>query len=122
MSATEVVVHMMGEIALLLWGIHMVRTGVLRAYGGPLRRWVAARLGSRPRAFLFGAGVTLALQSSTATALMTVSFVDSGAIPLAVALAALLGANVGSALIAQVFSFDISLVYPVLLFLGLVAF
>jgi phosphate:Na+ symporter len=122
MSATEVVVRLLGLVSLLLWGIHMVNSGVLRAYGGPLRQGMASRLDSRPRALLFGAGVTLALQSSTATAMMATAFAESGSIPLAAALAAMLGANIGSALIVQLFSFDVSLVFPVFLFVGLAAF
>ena len=122
MSATEVVIRLLGEVSLMLWGIHMVRSGVLRALGGPLRRWMAGGLGGRAGAFAFGAAVTLALQSSTATAMMATSFAGEGAIPLTTALALMLGANVGSALIVQAFSFDISLVFPIFIFAGLVAF
>ena len=122
MSATEVVIRLAGEVSLMLWGIHMVRSGVLRALGGPLRRWTAGGLGGRAGAFAFGAAVTLALQSSTATAMMATSFAGDGAIGLATALALMLGANVGSALIVQAFSFDISLIYPIFIFAGIVAF
>jgi len=122
MSATEVVIRLLGEVSLMLWGIHMVRSGVLRALGGPLRRWMARGLGGRAGAFAFGAAVTLALQSSTATAMMATSFAGEGAVGLATALALMLGANVGSALIVQAFSFDISLVFPIFIFAGLVAF
>lgn len=122
MSATEVVIRLLGEVSLMLWGIHMVRSGVLRALGGPLRRWMARGLGGRAGAFAFGAAVTLALQSSTATAMMATSFAGEGAVGLTTALAVMLGANVGSALIVQAFSFDISLVFPVFIFAGLVAF
>jgi phosphate:Na+ symporter len=122
MSATEVIIRLLGEVSLMLWGIHMVRSGVLRALGGPLRRWMARGLGGRTGAFAFGAAVTLVLQSSTATAMMATSFAGEGAISLAPALAIMLGANVGSALIVQAFSFDISLVFPIFLFAGLVLF
>ena len=71
---------------------------------------------------LAGIAVTLALQSSTATALMAASFVASGAIGLSPALAVMLGANVGSALVSYALSFDITLVYPVLILAGLVIF
>ena len=67
----------MGEAALLLWGVHMVRTGVLRAFGGDLRRVLGRALRGRFTAMLAGIGVTLALQSSTATAMMAASFVAS---------------------------------------------
>jgi phosphate:Na+ symporter len=122
MSATEVVIRLLGEVSLLLWGIHMVRSGILRAVGGPLRRWMARGLGGQTGAFAFGAAVTLALQSATATAMLATSFAGEGAIGLAPALALMLGANVGSALIVQAFSFDVSLVYPLFIFAGLVLF
>jgi len=122
MSATQVVIRLLGEVALLLWGIHMVHSGIVRAFGGSLKRWLGYGLGNRLHALALGAGVTMALQSSTATALMATSFAGAGAIDLVPALALMLGANIGSALIVQVFSFDISLVFPVFIFAGLVAF
>ncbi|MGH7123051.1 MAG: Na/Pi cotransporter family protein, partial [Stellaceae bacterium] len=62
------------------------------------------------------------LQSSTATALMTTSFTADGVVSLAAALAIMLGANVGTTLIVQVLSFDVSAVSPILLLVGLIAF
>ena len=122
MPVTHAVIELLGEAALLLWGVHMVRTGVLRAFGGDLRRLLGHALRNRVTAILAGIGVTLALQSSTATALMAASFVASGAIGLNPALAVLLGANVGSALVSYALSFDITLVYPVLILIGLITF
>ena len=122
MSATRVVLDLLGEIALLLWGIHMVHSGVLRAFGTQLRQILGTSFGSRPRAFLAGAAVTAVLQSSTAVALMTNSFVAAGMIRLVPALAVMLGANVGSTLIVQLLAFDITLVFPVLIFVGVLTF
>jgi len=56
-----------GYVALLLWGVHMVSTGVVRAFGSDLRRALSRSLRYRLNAFLVGLGVTAALQSSTAT-------------------------------------------------------
>jgi phosphate:Na+ symporter len=111
-----------GYVALLLWGVHMVSTGVMRAFGSDLRRVLGRSLRYRLNAFLIGLSVTTALQSSTATGLMATSFVASGVIGLAPALAVMLGANVGTTLIVQVLSFDISLVAPILILVGVVAF
>ena len=122
MPATHVVLNLLGEIALLLWGIRMVHSGITRAFGAELRRAVAVGLKTRGRAFVSGAAITMALQSSTATGLMATSLMGDGALALAPALALMLGANVGSALIVQVFSFDISLIYPVFIFGGYIAF
>ena len=122
MPVTHAVIELLGQAALLLWGVHMVRTGVLRAFGGDLRRVLGRALRGRFTALLGGIGVTLVLQSSTATAMMAASFVASGAIGLSPALAVMLGANVGSALVSYALSFDITLVYPVLILAGLVSF
>jgi phosphate:Na+ symporter len=117
-----VLLDLVGGVALLLWGLHMVQSGVMRAYGAELRRFLGRALRNRFRAFSFGLVVTALLQSSTATALMTASFTADGAVTLAAALAIMLGANVGTTLIVQILSFDVSAVSPVLLLIGLVAF
>lgn len=122
MNGTRVLLDLMGGVALLLWGLHMVQTGILRAYGTELSGVLARRLGSRGAAFLAGLGLTAILQSSTATALMTTSFVTQGTVALAPALAVMLGANVGTTLIVLVFAFDVSIAAPVLLVGGLIAF
>jgi phosphate:Na+ symporter len=122
MSATSVLIHLFGEIALLLWGITMVNSGVQRAFGSDLRWILGMALRTRLQAFLAGVGVTTVLQSSTATALMVASFTAGGAVDLVPALAVMLGANVGTTLIVQVLSFDVSLIFPVLIFGGFMAF
>ncbi len=122
MSATSVLIHLLGEIALLLWGINMVNSGVQRAFGSDLRWILGIGLRTRARAFLAGVGVTTVLQSSTATALMVASFTAGGAVDMVPALAVMLGANVGTTLIVQVLSFDITLIFPVLIFCGFIAY
>jgi phosphate:Na+ symporter len=119
---STVVLDLMGGVALLLWGLHMVHSGVVRAFGADLRRLLGMALKSRLRAFLAGAFVTGLLQSSTATGLMAASFVTGGTLDLAPALAVMLGANVGTTLVVQVLSFNISVVTPVLLLAGVIAF
>jgi len=122
MPATHALIELLGDVALLLWGVHMVRTGVLRAFGGDLRQLLGRALRNRLAACLAGAGVTLALQSSTATGMMATSFLADGVIGLMPALAVMLGANVGTALVVWTLSFDITIVFPVLIFAGLVVF
>lgn len=117
-----VLLDLMGGIALLLWGLHMVHSGILRAFGPDLRHLLGKALGNRFKAFAAGLGLTAALQSSTATALITSSFAAEGLVSLAAALAVMLGANVGTTLIVQVLSFNIAAIAPVLFVLGLVAF
>ena len=96
-----------GAVALLLWGVHMVRSGVERAYGPVLRRTLGRMLGDRLRGFAAGLGVTAVLQSSTATGLMVTSFAAGGLVDLTPGLAVMLGANVGTTLIVQVLSFNV---------------
>ncbi len=100
----------------------MVRTGFTRAYGASLRRAVGASCRNRFSAFAVGLGATALLQSSTATALMTMSFAGRGLVALAPALAVMLGADVGTAFVAQVLSFDLRALFPILLLAGVVAF
>jgi len=119
---TIVLLDLMGGVALLLWGLHMVHSGVLRAFGPDLRRLLAKALRNRFTAFLAGLGLTALLQSSTATALMTTALAAEGMVGLVPALAIMLGANVGTTLIVQVLSFNVSAVAPVLFVVGLVAF
>jgi phosphate:Na+ symporter len=119
---TIVLLDLMGAVALLLWGLHMVRTGILRALGPDLRRVLPKTVGNRFVAAGAGLGLTALLQSSTTTALMTASFTAEGLIGLVPALAIMLGANVGTTLIVQVLSFNISAVAPVLFVIGLLAF
>ncbi|HMM88426.1 Na/Pi cotransporter family protein [Bradyrhizobium sp.] len=117
-----VLLDLMGGVALLLWGLHMVHSGILRAFGADLRLLLARALSNRFSAFGAGLGLTALLQSSTATALITSSFTSEGLVSLVPALAIMLGANVGTTLIVQILSFNISAVAPVLFIIGLVSF
>src|SRR5579864_7385361 len=117
-----VLLDLMGGVALLLWGLHMVHSGILRAFGPDLRRLLAGALRNRFAAFAAGLGLTALLQSSTATALITSSFAAEGLVSLVPALAIMLGANVGTTLIVQVLSFNVSALAPVLFLVGVTAF
>src|SRR6201989_1542075 len=117
-----VLLDLMGGVGFLLGGLHMVQSGILRAFGPDLRRLLAKALGNRFSAFAAGIALTALLQSSTATALITSSFAAEGLVGLVEALAIMLGANVGTTLIVQAFSFNIAAIAPVLFILGLVAF
>ena len=117
-----ILLDLTGGVALLLWGLHMVHSGIVRAFGSDLRRLLGIALRNRFLAFLAGIFVTALLQSSTATGLMTASFASGGAVDLVPALAIMLGANVGTTLIVQMLSFNVSALAPALFVIGLVAF
>jgi phosphate:Na+ symporter len=114
--------NLLAAIALLVWGTHIVRTGVLRVFGESLRGILAKSFSNRATAMLAGLGVTTIVQSSTATCLIVASFVGKGLVTTAAALAVMLGADVGTALMAVVFSFDLSWLSPLLIFIGVLLF
>jgi phosphate:Na+ symporter len=122
---TMVIVNLLGGVALLLWGVRMVRTGVLRAWGEALKRFIENHLHNRTAAFASGAVATLLLQSGTATALIITGLASSGVIGAATGIAVLLGADLGSAVVSAIFAIAGPLITPlssVLLFAGFVVF
>ena len=118
----EHLLNLLAAIALLVWGTHIVRTGILRVFGENLRAVLAGSVRNRFAAAGAGMCVTGLVQSSTATCLIVSSFVGQGMIATAPALAVMLGADVGTALMAVVFSFDLSWLSPLLIFGGVVVF
>ena len=114
--------NLLAAIALLVWGTHIVRTGMLRVLGENLRHVLARSVRNRFTAALAGLGVTSLVQSSTATCLIVASFVGTGLVATAAGLAVMLGADVGTALVVAVFSFDLSWLSPLLIFAGVVMF
>ena len=118
----QTLLNLLAAVALLVWGTHIVRTGILRVYGADLRRTLAKSTANRASAFLAGLGVTGLVQSSSATAMIASSFVSQNLIALPAALAIMLGADVGSALLAQIFSLDLRWLSPLLILFGVILF
>ena len=114
--------NLLAAISLLVWGTHIVRTGVLRVFGENLRRVLAKSFSYRATAMLAGVGVTGLVQSATATCLIVASFVGKGLVSTSAALAAMLGADIGSSMMAVVLSQDLSWVSPLLILVGVVMF
>src|SRR5262249_28155301 len=83
-----------------------------------LRRWIGIGLRNPVTSMLSGAGVTVLLQSSTATRMLVASFASRGMVETAPALTVLLGADVGTTLVAQVLTFDLSWLAPLLVLVG----
>jgi phosphate:Na+ symporter len=124
-EGTLVIINLLGGIALLLWGVRMVRTGVLRAWGDSLKHFIEVRLGNRPSAFVAGASATAILGSGTATTLIVAGIAASGAIGTSLGLAVLLGADVGSAIVSALFASGSGFALwasPILIFAGYVTF
>ncbi len=118
----KMLLDLLSGVALLVWGTHLVRTGILRQYGSTLRRLLRRSMNSRGKAFAAGLSVTALIQSSTATALIVAAFAGQGLIATAPALAVMLGADVGTAIVTLVLSFDMSFVSPILIVTGVTLF
>jgi len=114
--------NLLAAISLLVWGTHIVRTGMLRVFGEDLRGVLSRSFSNRFSAFLAGMGVTSLVQSSTATCLILASFAGKGLVATSAALAVMLGADVGTSLMVLVYSFDLSWLSPLLIFVGVVMF
>lgn len=120
-SGTKLLILIAGSATLLLWGARMVRTGMTRAFGGKIRQAIKTWTTNRAYAALIGVAAAAALQSSTAVGLLTASFAGAGAISVAAGLAVMLGADLGSAIVAQVLALKIYEIWPILFFAGYVA-
>lgn len=118
MSGSEILIGMLGGVALLLWGARMIRTGMMRAFGASLRAAIAYCTSNRLKGALVGTLAAATVQSSTATALMVCSFVAHGALQTAPALAVMLGADVGAAIGAQIFTSGVANFWPLLALFG----
>lgn len=115
----QILLSLMSGVALLIWGAHVTRHGMLEVLGSRLRLVLAAGTASPLRGFLAGLGVTALIQSSSATALMTSAFVAAGLVSLPAALPIVLGADVGTSVMARLLSVDISWLSPLLLVIGI---
>lgn len=113
-----ILLHIIGGVCLLLFGLKLVRSGVMRAFGVQLRKIISVATKNRVTALLAGVGVTALLQSSTATTMIISSFAGQGLIAATAALAVVLGADVGTTIVAQVLTFDLSWLSPVLMVIG----
>lgn len=111
-------IQLAGATFLLLYAVRMVRTGVERVSGPSLRRILVGKNRGRLTSALSGVGIAILLQSATATAILTVGFVSSQLIPFAGGLAIILGADLGSALVVQILTFDLDWLIPLFLTLG----
>ncbi|MFT3973537.1 MAG: Na/Pi cotransporter family protein [Amaricoccus sp.] len=118
MTGSEVLLHLGGAVALMLYATRMVRTGVERAYGEVLRLRLRRTLDRPGLAVLVGAGLAIAFQSSTAVTLLIASFAGSGIVGGLTGQLAVRGAEVGSAAVAKLLSFNLSLLVPVALIAG----
>jgi len=122
LDSTATLVDILGAGALLLWGLRMVKTGVSRAFGARLRVWIGRSTANRFLSFVVGLIATLALQSSTATAVMTSSFAARELMSGAMAQAVMLGANVGTSLVTGILALNLHWLAPLFVLAGVASF
>lgn len=118
MTPTLLTLNIISGVCLLLFGLSLIKTGVQRAFGAELRKLLAMAASHRISAFFTGIIATIFLQSSTATTLLVTSFTAKSMIAAPVALAIIIGAHVGTTLVAQILSFDLSWLAPLLMVTG----
>ena len=118
----SVLIELVGAIALLLWGLRMVRTGMMRAYGSHLKR--LARQNEGRLIPMLGSGFLFAIliQSSTATAIIVASFAGQNILSINSALIVILGADIGTAVAVILASQKITILSPILLAIGIFGF
>ena len=118
MAGHLILLNLFGGIALLLWGTRMVQSAVLRGFGPEVRAALGRVAGSPLRAAATGTAAAAILQSSTATAVLLLGFVERGLIALPAALAVILGADFGTTLVVQALAFNLKPLIPILLIAG----
>ena len=115
---------MLGSLALLMFGMKSMSEALQKMAGPQLRHALGAMTSNRITGLLTGSVVTASVQSSTATTVMTVSFVNAGLLTLAQAISVIMGANIGTTLTAWIMavtnSFDISIVSYIGFFIGII--
>ena len=117
MLIVQFLLELAGATILLLFAVRMVRTGVERAFGASFRRLVTGSK-ARFRATFAGAALAAIMQSSVAVAMLIAGFVSAGTLSFQLGLPAMLGADLGSALVIQFLSMEISWLAPLLLVTG----
>jgi len=121
-SGSVVLLHLAGAVALMLFATRMVKTGVERAYGDVLRHKLRATMRNPLMAVLAGCGLSIALQSSTAVTLLVGSFAGAGIVSGMSGQLAVRGAEIGSALVVKLLTFDLTLLVPLCMIAGTVMF
>ena len=121
-GAVQFLINIAGAVALLIWAVRLVRTGVERAFSNQLRRWMRSSGDNRVYAAVSGLGAAMLLQSSTAVAALVSGFVSKSGLAAAAGLAILLGADLGSAVISQLLLLKPALLAPLLIVAGVTLF
>ena len=109
---------MLGGLGLFLYGMHMMSNGLENVAGNSLKKILEKITSNRIVGVLIGAGITAVIQSSSATTVMVVGFVNSGLMKLSQAVWIIMGANVGTTITGQLIALNVKDFAPILIFAG----
>lgn len=115
-------VNLLGAVALIFWGTYMVKSGMLRTFGMSLRTLLSKGLNNRFKGFGAGFFLSSLLQSSTAATLLIAGLQAEGLVNTLVAVSCIFGAELGSAFVACILSFNFAVIAPVMILVGVVMF
>ncbi len=113
---------LLGGVGLFLYGMTIMSSGLRNAAGDQMRVILEHATSNRLLAVLIGIAVTVLVQSSSATDMMVIGFVNSGLMTLAQAIGVIMGANIGTTITAQITAFDLGSYAPLILFVGAIMY
>lgn len=114
----EIAFGVIGGLGMFLYGMNIMGTGLQKAAGKKLKRLIEVLTRNRLMGVLIGALVTMVIQTSSGTTVMVVGFVNAGIMTLKQAVGVIMGANVGTTITAQIIAFDLSMIAPVAIAIG----
>ncbi len=114
----EIAIGVLGGLGLFLFGMNMMGTGLQKVAGEKLKRLIEILTNNRFMGVLVGTGVTMIVQSSSATTVMVVGFVNAGLMKLTQAIGVIMGANIGTTITAQLVAFKLSDIAPIVVAFG----
>ncbi len=118
----HLILGLLSAVALLAFGVALTKKSMLRLFGSSITRVIGKSVGSAPKAFLTGMLATMLLQSSTATSFLVSSLLKKGLLALGTALTIMLGADLGTAVMARLLTYDLSMICPLLMLAGTVCY
>ena len=122
MEATKIIIQLIGGLGLFLYGMNLMGDGLQKSAGSKLKRIIELLTSNVIMGVLVGMVVTMVIQSSSATTVMVVGFVNAGIMSLTQAIGVIMGANIGTTITAQLVSLDVDFLAPVALGIGIVIY
>ena len=118
----NIIISLMGGLGLFLYGMNLMGEGLQKSAGTKLKKIIKLLTSNLFMGVLVGTGVTAVIQSSSATTVMVVGFVNAGIMTLKQAIGVIMGANIGTTVTAQLVSFDLTGMAPVALGVGIILY